>query len=116
AGEAAPVHHAQQVADLLEAEAEIPAATHERQALDEVVAVETVPALAARHRRQNPDALVVADRLDVAAGLRRELAAGQQGFLFRYPGRHRVLSNVQRRQRICSWQREAASFGVSLTL
>jgi len=68
AGVSAAVDQAEQLADLLDRETEIAAAPDKVEALYEILAIETVAAHTARWRRQQANSLVVADRLDVAAG------------------------------------------------
>src|SRR5215472_2193591 len=77
AGVVAAVDEAEQFADLLDREAEIAAAPDEVEPPDEALSIEAVPARAARRRRQQTDSLVVADRLDIAAGASGEPPARQ---------------------------------------
>src|SRR5215472_19183523 len=78
AGVVAAVDEAEQFADLLDREAEIAAAPDKVEASDETLPVETVPAAAAGRRRQQAHSLVIADRLDVAAGTDGECPARQR--------------------------------------
>src|SRR6516162_2990210 len=78
AGIGAAVEQAEQLADLLDRKAEIAAAPDKVEAPHETFSIEAVPARAAGRRRQQADALVVADRLDIAAGAGGEPPARQR--------------------------------------
>src|SRR6516164_2899864 len=78
AGIGAAVDEAEQLADLLDRETEIAAAPDEVEAPDQTLPIEAVPAGAAGRRRQQADSLVVADRLDIAAGAGGEFSARQR--------------------------------------
>jgi len=73
----AAVDQAQQFADLRESEAEVAAAPDKVEALEQILPIEAVPAGAAGRQRQQTDLLVVADRLDIAAGADGEGTACQ---------------------------------------
>jgi hypothetical protein len=68
AGVVAAVHQTQKPADLVQGETQGPAPTHEGQAHELRLAVLPVAAFGARRLGQESDALVIADRLDVASG------------------------------------------------
>jgi hypothetical protein len=68
AGICAAVDEVEQGADVVEAEAQFPAAPYEGEALHLFGVVGAMPALRARRLRHNADALVIADGLDVDAG------------------------------------------------
>src|SRR6516165_429258 len=78
AGVGAAVDEAEQFADLLNREAEIAAAPDKVEAPDQTLPVETVPAGGAGRRRQQAYSLVIADRLDIAAGAGGERATRQR--------------------------------------
>src|SRR5262245_56060509 len=77
AGVVAAIHEPQQIAHLIERESKLPTATDEVQAHQFVVTVNAMTAGAARWFRQDADALVEADGLDVDAGALRKRANGQ---------------------------------------
>src|SRR5438552_9432186 len=77
AGVSPPIDEPQQRADLVEREAELSAPPDKAQALDLFFAVQPVSPFAPGGARDQPDALVVADRLDVAAGALRQDADRQ---------------------------------------
>ena len=76
----AAVDKAKQSARLLECEAQFPTSANEAEAFAQVVAIKPVPAPTARARREQPDLLVIADRLDVATGCGGKLAARHERF------------------------------------
>src|SRR5262245_4519270 len=77
AGVVAAIDEAQQPAYLIEREPEFRAATDEPQAHQFVVAVDAMAARTARRLRQDADALVEADGLDVDPCALRKRADGQ---------------------------------------
>ena len=77
-GIGAAVDQVEQLPDLLDRETEIAAAPDEVKPPDETLPIEAVPAGAAGRRRQQADALVVTDRLDIAAGAGGEPPARQR--------------------------------------
>src|SRR5262249_1105523 len=74
----APVNETEQLAYLLDRETEIAASPDEVEPPDEALSIQAVPAHAAGWRRQQANSLIVADRLDIAAGAGRECAASQR--------------------------------------
>ncbi len=72
AGVSPPIDEPQQRADLVQREAELSAPPDKAQALDMLFAVQPVSPFASGRAGHQPDALVVADRLDVAAGALRQ--------------------------------------------
>ncbi len=72
AGVPPPIDEPQQRADLVERETELSAPPDETQALDMIFAVQPVPPFGPGGAGHQPNALVVADRLDVAAGALRQ--------------------------------------------
>jgi hypothetical protein len=73
---------AEKIADFIEGETEFAAAPDEHDPPQVVIRVEAVSPLRSRRRRQNPDLLVIADRLDVDAAPPRQLA-NSKALIFR---------------------------------
>jgi hypothetical protein len=71
------VHETKQAADLIESKTELAAATNKGQTLEVRLTINSVTALTARGCEEKAHTLVVANSLNVAAGLIGELAPGK---------------------------------------
>ena len=73
AGEVVTACKAQKITRIVDGKAEIARAPYEGQALPMRLVIKTVSALSSRRRWEETDALVVADSLDIDAGMPRQI-------------------------------------------
>jgi hypothetical protein len=95
AGVSVPVHEIEERSDLVKRETEFPPPADEAQAPGMGFAVQAMSALGPSGVGHQPDPLVVADRLDVAAGSLRQCADAKPGRSGRHP--HGALLRKKKR-------------------